>query len=171
MPDTRGSTRRRFGGRRVPKSKAIALCVALIAIASMTAIAVAAGATLGTGTAQVSGKSKKVVVDSRGVTLYTLSGESVGRVTHLKCVNSSCFKVWPPLKTTASAKFTKASGVDGTLGKLRRVKGKFYQVTLDGHPLYTFAPDQGKKGSAKGEGVKAFGGTWLVVAARYVTLG
>ena len=98
-------------------------------------------------------------------TLYTLSGESVGRVTHLKCVNNSCFKVWPPLKTTASAKLTKASGVNGTLGKLQRVKGKFYQVTLDGHPLYTFAPDQGKKGSAKGEGVKAFGGTWNVVAA------
>jgi predicted lipoprotein with Yx(FWY)xxD motif len=166
MPNTRGSTHWRFGGRRVPKSKAIALCVALIAIASMTAIAVAAGATLGTGTAQVSGKSKKVVVDSRGVTLYTLSGERVGRVTRLKCVNSRCFRVWPPLKTTASAKLTKASGVDGTLGKLRRVKGKFYQVTLDAHPLYTFAPDQGKKGSAKGEGVKAFGGTWHVVAAR-----
>jgi len=166
MPNTRGSTRRRFGGRRVPKSKTIALCVALMAIASMTGIAVAAGATLGTGTAQLSGKPKKVVVDSRGVTLYTLSGESVGRVTRLKCVNSSCFKVWPPLKTTASAKLTKASGVDGTLGKLRRVKGKFYQVTLDGHPLYTFAPDQGNKGSAKGEGVNAFGGTWHVVAAR-----
>jgi predicted lipoprotein with Yx(FWY)xxD motif len=106
------------------------------------------------------------VVDSRGVTLYTLSGEGVGRVTKLKCVNSSCFKVWPPLKTTASAKLTEASGVTGTLGKLRRVKGQFYQVTLDGHPLYTFAPDQSKKGSAKGEGVKAFGGTWHVVAAR-----
>ena len=166
MSSTRGCTRRRFSGRRVPKSKTIALCVALTAIASVTAIAVAAGATLGTGTAQVSGKSKKVVVDSRGVTLYTLSGESVSRVSHLKCVNSSCFKVWPPLKTTASAKLTKASGVSGTLGKLRRVKGKFYQVTLDGHPLYTFAPDQRKKGLAKAEGVKAFGGTWHVVATR-----
>jgi predicted lipoprotein with Yx(FWY)xxD motif len=167
MPSTRGCTRRRFGGRRVPKSKTIIVCVALMAIASMTGIAVAAGATLGTGTAQVSGKSKKVVVDSRGVTLYTLSGERVGRVTRLKCVNSSsCFRVWPPLKTTAGAKLTKASGVNGTPGKLRRVKGKFYQVTLDGHPLYTFAPDQGEKGSAKGEGVRAFGGTWHVVAAR-----
>jgi predicted lipoprotein with Yx(FWY)xxD motif len=164
MPSTRGSTRRRFSGRRVPKSKTIAMCVALLAIASMTGIAVAAGTTLGTGTAKVSGKPKKVVVDSRGVTLYTLSRESVGRVTHLKCVTSSCFKVWPPLKTTPSAKLTKASGVKGTLGKLHRVKGKFYQVTLDGHPLYTYASDGGKKGSAKGEGVTAFGGTWQVVA-------
>jgi predicted lipoprotein with Yx(FWY)xxD motif len=162
MPSTRGFTRRRFSGRRVPKSKTIAVCVALLA--SMTGIAVAAGTTLGTGTARVSGKPKMVVVDSRGVTLYTLSRESVGRVTHLRCVTSSCFKVWPPLKTTASAKLTKASGVKGTLGKLHRVKGKFDQVTLDGHPLYTYAPDGGKKGSAKGEGVKAFGGTWQVVA-------
>jgi predicted lipoprotein with Yx(FWY)xxD motif len=144
----------------------IAVCVAVLAIASMTGIAIAAGTTLGTGTARVSGKSKKVVVDSRGVTLYTLSGETVGRVSHLKCVNDSCFRVWPPLRTTASAKLTKASGVNGTLGKLKRVKGKFYQVTLDGHPLYSFAPDQGKKGSANGEGVKAFGGSWNVVAAR-----
>ena len=166
MPSTNSSTRWRFRARRVPKSKMIAVCVAFLAIASMTGIAVAAGTTLGTGTAQVSGKSKTVVVDSRGVTLYTLSGETVGRVTHLKCVNNGCFKVWPPLKTTVSAKLTKGSGVNGTLGKLRRVKGKFYQVTLDGHPLYTFAPDRGQKRSAKGESVKAFGGTWNVVAAR-----
>ncbi len=160
-----GSTRRRVSGLRIPKSRLIAGCVAVLAIASMTGIAVAAGTTLGTGTAQVSGKSKRVVVDSRGVTLYTLSGESVGGVVHLKCVNNSCFKLWLPLKTTASAKLTKASSVNGTLGKLQRVKGKFVQVTLDGHPLYTFAPDEGKKISAKGEGVKAFGGTWHVVAA------
>jgi predicted lipoprotein with Yx(FWY)xxD motif len=166
MPSTSGSTRRCFRARRVPKSTMIAVCVAVLAIASMTGIAIAAGTTLGTGTARVSGKSKKVVVDSRGVTLYTLSGETVGRVSHLKCVNDSCFRVWPPLRTTASAKLTKASGVNGTLGKLKRVKGKFYQVTLDGHPLYSFAPDQGKKGSANGEGVKAFGGSWNVVAAR-----
>jgi predicted lipoprotein with Yx(FWY)xxD motif len=162
MPSTHGSKRRCFNVRRVPKSKVIAVCVAVLAIASMTGIAVAAGTTLGTGTAKVSRKSKKVVVDSQGVTLYTLSGEGVG---HLKCVTSSCFKIWLPLKTTASAKLTKASGVRGTLGKLHRIKGKFDQVMLDGHPLYTFAHDQGKKGSAKGEGVKAFGGTWHVVAA------
>ena len=165
MPSTGGCTRRRFGGRRVPESKPIAVCIAVLAIASTTGIAVAAVTTLGTGTAAVSGKSKKVVVDAGGVTLYTLSGESVGGVTRLKCVNNGCFRVWPPLKTTATAKLTKAAGIKGTLGKLQRVKGRFYQVTLDGHPLYTFAPDGGKKGLAKGEGVKAFGGTWHVVAA------
>ena len=165
MLSTGSRMRRRFGGRRVPESKLIAICVAVLAIASMTGIAVAAGTTLGTGAAAISGNSKKVVVDAGGVTLYTLGGESVGGVTRLKCVNSGCFRVWPPLKTTASAKLAKAGGVKGTVGKLQRVKGKFYQVTLDGHPLYTFAPDAGKKGSAKGEGVKAFGGTWHVVAA------
>jgi predicted lipoprotein with Yx(FWY)xxD motif len=36
-------------------------------------------------------------------------------------------------------------------------------VTLNGRPLYTFALDKGKKGSAKGEGIVAFGGTWHVV--------
>jgi len=36
---------------------------------------------------------------------------------------------------------------------------------LNDHPLYGFAPDMGKKGSAKGEGIKSFGGTWHVVPA------
>jgi predicted lipoprotein with Yx(FWY)xxD motif len=139
------------------------LSVTIVALAGIAAIAVAATSTLGTGTAKVSGKNKTVVVDSRGVTLYTLSGESVGRNTTLKCLTKACFAIWPPLKTTASAKLTKARAVKGTLGKLRRVKGGFYQVTLDGHPLYTFSGDSGKKGSAVGEGIKSFGGTWRVV--------
>jgi predicted lipoprotein with Yx(FWY)xxD motif len=72
-----------------------------------------------------------------------------------------CFKFWPPYKVSANAKLTKAKGVKGTVSKLRR--GSFYQVMLNGHPLYRFLPDGDKKGSALGEGVTAFGGTWHVV--------
>jgi predicted lipoprotein with Yx(FWY)xxD motif len=56
-------------------------------------------------------------------------------------------------------------GVKGSLSKLHRAKGNFYQVTLKGHPLYRYAPDNGKRSSAKGEGIKSFGGTWHVVPA------
>ena len=148
--------------RRTGRSKLIALAVAAVAVASMAGVAVAASTTVGTGSVKIGGKSSTVVVDSSGVTLYTLSGESVG---HLKCVTSKCFAFWPPYKVSASAKLTKAKGVSGTLSKLHRIKGNFYQVMLNGHPLYRFAPDNGKKGSAKGDGVKSFGGIWHVVPA------
>jgi predicted lipoprotein with Yx(FWY)xxD motif len=160
MPSPRSCGRQ----RRPVGSKTLVLGLAILAVAAMSAVAVAASATLATGKASVKGKGKTVVVDSRGVTLYTLSGESVGHVTRLKCVSSACFKVWPPYKTTRTAKLTTTAGVKGTVGRLHRVKGKFYQVTLNGHPLYTYAPDKGKKGSAKGEGITAFGGTWRVVS-------
>ena len=161
MPTPRFA-RWRFGARRVPRSKLVGVLVAVLAMASMTAVAVAAGSTtLATGKAKVKSKTKTVIVDSSGVTLYTLSGESV---SHLKCVSSTCFKAWPPYKVSATAKLTKAKGISGTLSKLHRVKAKFYQVMLNGHPLYRFVLDGGKKGLAKGEGITAFGGTWHVVS-------
>ena len=162
MPSPRSSADRRFGVTRILRSRTIVLGLTVVAVAAMSAVAVAAFATLATGKASVNGKSKTVVVNSSGVTLYTLSGESVGK--RLKCVSSSCLKFWPAYKTTKNASLTKAPGVSGTIGRLHRIKANFYQVTLNGRPLYTFSLDKGKKGSAKGEGVTAFGGTWHVVS-------
>lgn len=164
MPSPRSSRSERFGVHRAVRSKALVLGLAIFALAAMSAVAVAASTTLSTGKASVTGKTKTVVVNSGGATLYTLSGESVGKVTRLKCVNSSCFKFWPPYMTTRTAKLTKAAGVKGTIGKLHRSKGKFYQVTLNGRPLYMFVLDGGRRGSAKGEGISSFGGTWHVAS-------
>ena len=148
----------RRSGARLISFKAAAGCLAIVAVLSFAGIAVAASATLATGKATVKGKSETVVVDATGATLYTLSGETAH---HLKCTSSMCFKFWPPYKVSASAKLTKAKGVNGTVSKLHR--GTFYQVMLNGHPLYRFLEDAGKKGSATGEGIVAFGGTWHVV--------
>ena len=154
--------RRRLGTVRALRATTLGVLAAVLAVTSMSAVALAAGSTtLATGKATVKGKTKTVVVDSRGLTLYTLSGESV---KNLKCVSSTCFKAWLPYKVSATAKLTKAPGVSGTIGSLHRIKGKFHQVMLNGHPLYTFAGDAAKKGSAKGEGITAFGGTWHVVS-------
>ena len=151
---------RRARMRPLGRSKLIALGAVLVAVASIAGIAVAASTTLGTGKVTIKGTSKTVVVDSGGATLYTLSGETA---RHLKCTSSACLGAWPPYTVSASAKLTKSTGVSGTLSKLHRAG--FYQVMLSGHPLYRFAPDKGKKGSAMGDGVTAFGGTWHVVAA------
>lgn len=142
--------------------RTLGVLVAALVIAFMSAVAIAAGgATLATGKASVKGKTKTVVVNSHGVTLYMVSGETA---THLKCTSRLCFSAWPPYKVTAGAKLSKTSAVHGTVGRLHRVAAKFYQVTLNGHPLYTFIGDMSKKGSAKGQGITAFGGTWHVVS-------
>jgi predicted lipoprotein with Yx(FWY)xxD motif len=135
---------------------------AILAITAMSAVAAAAvTTTLATGKAVVKGTTKTVVVDSHGLTLYTLSGESA---SHLKCTSAPCLTAWPAFKVSATAKLTKTSSVRGSIGRLHRVSGKFYQVTLNGRPLYTFVGDSGKKGSANGEGITAFGGTWHTVS-------
>ena len=130
----------------------VALSLAGVALASSPTL-------LQTGKSSVKGAQKTVVVDTRGMTLYTLSDERVG---NLKCLTQACFGFWPPYKVSATEPLTKARGISGTLGRLRRVKGRFYQLMLNGHPLYRYSGDQNKKGSAKGEGIKSYGGTWHV---------
>jgi hypothetical protein len=62
---------------------------------------------------------------------------------------------------------TAAKGIKGKLGVLHR--SGFFQVTLNGHPLYTFKLDNAKKGNTTGEGIVSFGGTWHVIAVGSTT--
>jgi predicted lipoprotein with Yx(FWY)xxD motif len=111
----------------------------------------------------VSGKSETIVVDNRGVTVYALGGESLAK---LECVMRTCFNIWQPLRVpSASTKVTAGKGVPGKVGVFRRVKGGFYQLMLDRHPLYYFSGDKGKSGKVLGQGIKSFGGTWHVVTS------
>ncbi len=144
-------------GRRV----AVAALV-VVAAAALSGVAVAyAVRSLGVASRTVSGKSQKIVVDGRGVTVYELGGESLAR---LECVTPACFSFWQPLKVpSASTKVSKLAGVPGTVSILRRVKGGFYQVMLSRHPLYYFTGDKGRSGSVKGQGIVSFGGRWHVV--------
>jgi predicted lipoprotein with Yx(FWY)xxD motif len=109
-------------------------------------------------TAHNSAVGATIVVDKKGMTLYELSGDTTH---HLLCTsNAGCFAFWPPYKVSKTEKLTKASGISGKLGKLHR--DGFYQVTLNGRPLYHFFLDH-KKGQAGGQGIKSFGGTWGTV--------
>ncbi|HEY1568161.1 MAG TPA: hypothetical protein VGF68_14135, partial [Solirubrobacteraceae bacterium] len=63
--------------------------------------------------------------------------------------------------TVSSAKgLSKAAGVKGKLGVFKR--NGIMQLTLGGHPLYTFSQDH-QKSHATGEALATFGGTWHVV--------
>jgi predicted lipoprotein with Yx(FWY)xxD motif len=106
----------------------------------------ASNATLGT----------TVLVDSQGMTLYSLSGEQNGKFI---CTSASCLQVWHPV--AASAGVTPTGSV-GSLGTVKRPDGT-EQVTYKGMPLYTFTQDQ-QPGEARGQGLKDVG-TWSAVTA------
>jgi predicted lipoprotein with Yx(FWY)xxD motif len=102
---------------------------------------------------------ESIVTSSSGKAIYTLSGETAH---HLKCTSSMCFSFWPPLKAKSAKSLNKAPGIKGKLGVIHR--SGFSQATLNGHPLYHFAPDTQKR-VATGQDVSSFGGTWHVVTA------
>jgi predicted lipoprotein with Yx(FWY)xxD motif len=113
-----------------------------------------AGATLKVSTAQNATLGKRILVTTRGRTLYSLSAETHGRFI----CTGTCTNDWPPLILKAGAR---PVGVRG-LGSIRRPDGR-RQVTYKGKPLYRFDMDA-KKGDVNGEGFKDVG-TWHAAVA------
>jgi predicted lipoprotein with Yx(FWY)xxD motif len=159
-----GSRRLRFW------AAAVSAGLAGVALAALAGIAIAKATTLGVAkNVKVATKTESIVVDSNGLTVYTLSSDTVN-TRH--CTNSNgCFGFWPPVTVSSShVKLTAAAGVKGKLG----ITHKFgvFQVTLGSHPLYRFKPDNKTKGKAAGDGIPGLfggGGTWHVVKASTTT--
>jgi predicted lipoprotein with Yx(FWY)xxD motif len=73
----------------------------------------------------------------------------------------ACAQAWPPV-TTSRAPSATAGALAADLGTITRADGT-KQVTYKGHPLYFFSGDSGT-GKTTGEGSKAFGAGWYVLA-------
>ena len=130
-----------------------------IAVAKTFALNIATNAQI-TNTKGISTR-ENVVVNARGFVVYTLSGDSAN---HPKCTKGNgCFAFWPPVKVASASALSKAPGISGKLAVWHR--NGFFQVTLAGHPLYTFAGDTHKH-AATGEGIHTFGGTWHVIKTK-----
>jgi predicted lipoprotein with Yx(FWY)xxD motif len=100
----------------------------------------------------------KILVDSRGRTLYLFEHDSGMRST----CTGACAAEWPPLRATG--KTTVGAGANASIvATSARSDGK-PQVTYNGHPLYLFSADQ-KAGDTNGQGVNAFGGLWYVLSS------
>jgi predicted lipoprotein with Yx(FWY)xxD motif len=148
----------------------VAVVLAGLAVFAVTGIAVANSFTLGTAqnvkvtnatNAKQATKHEEVAVNGHGVAVYELLPETI---QHPLCTSAQCLQFWPPVTvSSAKAKLTAAPGVKGKLGIWHR--HGFFQVTLAGHPLYTFSLDKNKKGIAMGDLVKGFGGIWHVILA------
>jgi len=100
----------------------------------------------------------KILVNSKGITLYLWAKDKGGR----SACSGACASVWPLL--LISGKPTAGPGVQASkLGEYKTKSGK-YEVTYNGHPLYTFVSDL-KPGQTTGQGNTTFGGPWWVVTA------
>ena len=136
---------------------AAVLLAAALGVLALAGSASSKSPTLAVGNSVQGGSAtESVAVTARGVAVYELSPETT---RHLLCSSSACLKFWPPVKVTPGAKLTKSAGLKGRLGSFKR--SGFTQLTLNGHPVYTFSEDKGR-GEAHGEGIKGFGGTWHV---------
>jgi predicted lipoprotein with Yx(FWY)xxD motif len=99
----------------------------------------------------------RVLVDSRGHTLYLFGKDKNGK----SACTGMCATFWPPL--IAAGKPRVAGGAKASLlGTTKRADGRL-QVTYNRHPLYTFVKDK-QKGQTNGEGLTAFGGQWNAVS-------
>jgi predicted lipoprotein with Yx(FWY)xxD motif len=141
---------------------AAAAALALLALAVGTFGATAAAAPDATSARSATVKVAhsrlgKILVDSRGRTLYVLSADSARKS---RCFGA-CAKNWPPLR--ASRKPAVGRGLKASeVGTIRRSDGK-PQVTYNSHPLYRFVGDT-RSGQTNGQGIVAFGGRWSVVS-------
>jgi predicted lipoprotein with Yx(FWY)xxD motif len=142
----------------IPLAALPAASAASAAITSPAAHGAPASASVAKSTVEVRGtRLGKILVDSRGHTLYLFKKDSGGR----SACSGACAKFWPPLR--ASGKPTAGRGVSASkLGTIRRSDGK-PQVTYKGHPLYTFLQDT-KAGQTNGQGLTAFGASWFALS-------
>jgi predicted lipoprotein with Yx(FWY)xxD motif len=130
-----------FAATHAPKSSSAVLKVATISI------------TEGTKTVKKSG-----LVNSSGHPVYLLTGDSS---KHPECTSQGCLGNWPAV-TSSAKKPVLGKGVTGKVAVWHH--NGINQLTLDGHPLYTYAADSSAD-KAMGEGLVSFGGTWKVIGA------
>ena len=112
--------------------------------------------------ASVSGVGTVLVNGSDGKTLYILTSEAGGKIT---CTDASgCTSVWPDTELAAGATgATAGSGITSSLlSTVKDSAGSLY-VTYAGYPLYEYVGDHAA-GTANGEGITSFGGTWEAMA-------
>ena len=130
---------------------ALAVLVALAAVGARSAGAARDSSAAGrhvVKTVQNRMLDKKVLVNLRGRTLYSLSAETHGRFI---CTTKFCLSLWTPLVVSKGTTPTGAK----LLATIKRPDGRT-QVTYRGKPLYTFVQDR-KPGDIKGDGFKDVG--------------
>ncbi|HEY6550929.1 MAG TPA: hypothetical protein VIY71_07000 [Solirubrobacterales bacterium] len=118
--------------------------------------AASTGGTVAVVTAASAPKLGRIIVDSKGLTLYDFHKD---KGTTSACYGG-CAKVWPPLTTEGNPQVGEGA-MASKLGTTKRKDGTL-QVTYAGHPLYTYTADT-KPGDAKGNDFSSFGAEWYAL--------
>ena len=140
----------------------VKLAVGVIAAVAFTSIAATYASAHGTtahGTTVRVAKSRlgRILVDSRGITLYDFVADKHGRSS---CYGA-CATYWPPLLT--KGKPHAGTGVRASLlGTTKRKDGKL-ELVYNHHPLYYFVGDR-KPGQTTGQGLNQFGAPWWALS-------
>jgi predicted lipoprotein with Yx(FWY)xxD motif len=124
--------------------------------ATTTASSEPSGGTAAVITASSVPKLGKVIVDSKGFTLYDFHKDKGGKPS---CYGG-CEQVWPPLTTEGKPQVGEGA-MASKLGTTKRKDGTL-QVTYAGWPLYTYEADK-KPGEAKGNDFSSFGAQWYAL--------
>jgi len=95
-----------------------------------------------------------VVANDQGQVLYTYADDTA---TKSACVADWCLVDWPPLQSPGAP--TKPASISALVGVISGAGG-MPQVTVGGHPLYTFAGDL-HPGDTRGDGI---GGDWFLIS-------
>ena len=139
--------------------KVFAALVVSTALASAFSSLAFANRTKTRGTTVAIAKSRlgRILVDSKGVTLYDFVTDKGGASS---CYGA-CAALWPPLIT--KGKPHAGHGVRASLlGTTKRKDGKL-EVTYNHHPLYYFVSDR-KPGQTTGQGLNQFGAPWWALS-------
>ncbi len=114
------------------------------ATTSKTVAASTKSATINVTTTKVGGQSEQILVNARGLPLYTYGLDTSTQSR----VSGSLAALWPPLDSASPSE----AGANGTLSVLSDANGQ--QVRYNGHFLYTFLEDT--PGQVTGQGVQGF---------------
>ena len=141
--------------------KAIGLIVIVSAAVALAGLGTAFGAstTASQTTAVSTAKTGlgKVIVNSRGRTLYLFEKDK----GHRSACSGSCATYWPPLIAHGQP-IAGGAAKQSLIGTIKRSNGA-RQVTYAGHPVYTYILDT-KRGQTTGEGSTLFGAGWDALA-------
>jgi predicted lipoprotein with Yx(FWY)xxD motif len=138
--------------------KLLTAVAATLIVASIAAgFAFANGSTGGARVKIAKTRLGRVLVDSRGITLYDFVKDKGGK----SACYGACAALWPPLIT--HGKPIAGPGVRASLLGTTKRQGGGLEVTYRGHPLYYYVSDR-KPGQTTGQGLNQFGGLWWVLS-------
>jgi predicted lipoprotein with Yx(FWY)xxD motif len=112
----------------------------------------------GDGVVSVANNPKlgKILVDSKGMTLYLFKKDKGGKSS----CSGACAEVWPPLTTSGAPK--PQNGAEASLLSTTKRDDGSTQVVYNNWPLYTYVSDT-KPGDAKGNDFEQFGAEWYAL--------